>query len=449
MDKKYRVLVISSYPPGRSGGIVQDNMDALSEAGHKVDFFTLYSFAGQKENEYSILPEPKTDKLIRLKQKFPFLSIFQSFAKKVFRTPEEKMSSVFNKGYFIPHFDETKPPVDDETLNFFLPNNKYDFIQVFITERMLTTLSFVTIYIKYKVPLLITCLDMLHFTGGCYFFGDCDRFSIGCGKCLVLDSDDENDQTRINYMAKKSVYLQIQYAILCNLHQKKFALQSNLFNSENIFNISIIIDEDKFIPYDKTICRKNFGIPLNKKFVILSRYEKKISRSKGYDHLLNIINIYVARATKAELDSSLLILIGSKDEEFVSQINMDTLCLPRLDLSNLIKAYSAASVFISTSIDDAGPSMVNQSMMCGTPVVTFSIGTALEVTREGENGYMAKNFNDNDFAEKIFKISRLSTDDYKKIRKTTRNSALDINSKRANAERIIQIYQETVQLYSC
>jgi glycosyltransferase involved in cell wall biosynthesis len=449
MNNKYNILVVSAYPPSRSGGIAQDNMDALLEAGHKVDFFTLYAFAGQKENQYNILPESKTDKLIRLKKKFHFLTIFNSLAKKIFRTPEEKMSFVENHGYRIPHFDETKPPVDDKTLENFLPNNKYDFIQVFVTERMLTTLSYVTIYRKYKVPLLITCLDMLHFTGGCYFFGDCDRFSVGCGKCLVLDSDDENDQTHINYMCKKNVYPKIQYAILCNLHQKKFALKCKLFNPENIFTNSIIIDEDKFIPYDETICRKHLGIPSDKKFVILSRYEKGLGRSKGYDHLVNIANTYAAKATKAELDSSILVLIGSKDEQFSSQIKMDTLCLGRLDLDNLIKSYSAASVFISTSIDDAGPSMVNQSMMCGTPVVTFSVGTSLEVTRKGENGYMAENFNDNDFVENIFKISRLTASEFTNIRKTTRNSALEINSKYANAERIIQIYQETVKLYNC
>jgi len=224
------------------------------------------------------------------------------------------MTSVENHGYRIPHLDETRPPVDDTTLGFALPNNKYDFIQVFVTERMLTTLSFVTIYKKYQVPLLITCMDMLHFTGGCYFFGDCGRFSVGCGKCLVLDSNDENDQTHINYMCKKSVYSKIQYAILCNLHQRKFALDCKLFKPENIFTNSIIIDENKFIPKDELICRKLFGIPANKKFVILSRYQKGLGRSKGYDHLVNIINTYAANATKQELDSSVLVLIGSKDE---------------------------------------------------------------------------------------------------------------------------------------
>jgi glycosyltransferase involved in cell wall biosynthesis len=448
MNNKYNVLVISSYPPSRSGGIVQDNMDALSEAGHKVDFFTLYSFAGQNENQFSILPEPFTEKLVRLKKKIPLLAIFQPLAKMIFRTPSKKMSSIFNHGYFIPNLDETKPPVDDTTLDFFLPNKDYDFIQLFITERMITTLSFLTIFNKYQVPLLITCMDMLHFTGGCYFFGNCDRFKIGCGKCLVLDSDDENDQTHINYLCKMSVYPKIQYAILCNLHQKNFALECKLFNPENIFTNSIIIDEDKFIPKDDTICRKLLGIPANKKFVILSRYQKGLGRSKGYDHLVDIVNTYAAKATRHELDSSVLVLIGSKDKQFAGQFNMDTLCLGYLDLEKLIKAYSAASVFISTSIDDAGPSMVNQSMMCGTPVVTFSIGTALEVTRDGENGFMAENFNDNDFVEKLFKISHLTEDEFTKLRKSTRNSALKINSKHANAERIIQIYHETLKLYN-
>jgi glycosyltransferase involved in cell wall biosynthesis len=448
MDNKYKVLVISSYPPSRSAGVVQDNMDSLLEAGHEVDFFTLYAFAGQKENHFHILPEPTTDKLKRLKQKFPFLEIFHSLAKKIFRTPEERMSYVENHGYRIPHFDETRPHVDNKTLEHHLPNKKYDFVQIFITERMLTTLSFLVIFKKYKIPLLITCLDMLHFTGGCYFFGDCDRFSIGCGKCLVLDSEDENDQTHINYMLKKGVYPKIKYAIICNLHQRKFALKSKLFSPENIFTNTITIDEDKFIPNNETFCRKHLGIPSNKKFVILSRYEKGLGRSKGYGHLINIANTYALRATKAELDSSLLVLVGSKDKQFKHQIKMDTLLLGRLDLNNLIKSYSAASVFISTSIDDAGPSMVNQSMMCGTPVVTFSIGTALEVTREAENGYMAQNFDDNDFVEKIFKISRLTKDEFSKIRKTTRNSALEINSKKANSERIAQIYQETVKLYN-
>lgn len=446
-SKVYEVLVVSSYPPSRSGGLVQDNMDALTAIGHNVDFFTLYSFPGQKENQYNIFPAPLTDKLIRLRGQFPFLKAFEAFAKKLFKTPEEKMLSIENKGYRIPHLDEATPPIDNTILSNHLPDKRYDFIQVFATERMLTTKSFVSIFEKYRVPLLITCMDMAHFTGGCYFFGDCERFSVGCGKCLVLDSKDEYDQTRLNYLVKKEVYRTIQYGILCNLHQKEYAIKSRLFNEQNIFTQSIIIDEEKFVPQAINLCREHFNIPSEKRFVILSRYEDGLARSKGYEELVKIINTFCNEAEPKLLESSVLLLVGSNNKDFADLFDMDTICLGRLSLPDLVKCYSAASVFISTSIDDAGPSMVNQSLMCGTPVGTFSIGTALEVTEPGVNGFMARNFDTDDFASKLLELCRLKPEEYNEMRRNSRRLALGINSKSSNAERIIQIYEKTNRLY--
>ena len=446
-SKKYKVLVISSYPPSRSGGLVQDNMNALTSLGHDVDFFTLYSFPGQEENHYNIFPAPITDKLIRLRSQFPFLKALETLAKKLFKTPEEKMLSVENKGYRIPHLDESTPPIDNSILSSHLPDKRYDFIQVFATERMLTTKSFVAIFEKYRVPLLITCMDMLHFTGGCYFFGDCERFSVGCGKCLVLDSNDEYDQTHLNYLVKKKVYTTIQYAILCNLHQKKYAIKSRLYNEQNIFTQSIIIDEERFVPMDIDHCREHFNIPLEKSFVILSRYEDGLARSKGYEELVKIINTFCNEAEQTLVESSVLLLVGSDNEDYAESFDMDTICLGRLSLQDLVKSYSAASIFISTSIDDAGPSMVNQSLMCGTPVGTFSIGTALEVTEQSVNGFKARNFDTDDFASKLLELSQLNSREYSKMRRNSRRLAMSINSKASNGERIIQIYKETKQLY--
>lgn len=45
------------------------------------------------------------------------------------------------------------------------------------------------------------------------------------------------------------------------------------------------------------------------------------------------------------------------------------------------------NTFVSSSIDDAGPSMVNQSIMCGTTVLSFDIGSALYMIDNGETGY--------------------------------------------------------------
>lgn len=446
-NKSYRVLNISAYPPSRSGGLVKDSMNALKSAGHDVDFFTLFAFRGQEKNHYNVYPEPLTDKLLRLRKLFPFLNVFHAVAKLVLKSPEEKMTSVENHGFRIPHLSESEPPVDNELLLESLPKKSYDFVQVFITERMLTAKSFLAIYEKYKVPILILCLDMLHFTGGCYFFGECNRYKVGCGKCLVLNSEEEKDQTYLNFLYKKSIYPRIEYAILCNQHQRAFALESNLFNEKNIYNQSIIIDEDKFIPMDGDESRKYFKVPQKKKFIVLARYEKGLTRAKGYDHLVEIMNAFTKLSHPLAVESSLLILIGSEDKEFTRRINMDTLSLGRLDLEELVKIYSASSVFISTSVDDVGPSMVNQSLMCGTPVVTFTIGTALEVTEDGVNGFKAENFNSCDFANKLLLLSQMSTKELAIMKQNARLSALKFNSKHSNARRIIEVYESVKNSY--
>lgn len=446
-EKKYKILVISSYPPSRSAGLVQDNITALEEDGHIVDYFTMYSFPGQKSNQYSICNEPVFDKLKRLMQKYPILKKFKKTVRFFLKSPEEKtMTNIDIDGYRIPHLDENKPIVDNDTLLKKLPNKSYDFAIVYILERMITTVSLKQIYKKYRCPILIACMDNVHFTGGCYFFGKCERYQIGCGKCPVLKSEDENDQTHVNYLTKKKVFSEIEYAIMCNQYQKQFALKCNLFDPMRIFTKHILIDENVFVPKDETEVRRYFKIPETKKKVIYARYEKGMGRAKGYDHMANIINLCYDKMMPSERDESIFVMVGSPDEQYARQIKMDTFFLGYLDLPKLVKSYSVASVFISTSIDDAGPSMVNQSMMCGTPVVTFSIGTALQVTQEGVNGYMVENFNDEMFADRILQINRLSNKDHSAMKDSTRASALLMNSRKANAHRLIEIYREVLKM---
>ena len=439
--------MISGYPPSRSANLAQDVITALEEDGHEVDFLTTYSFPGQKKNQYNIYPMPLWDRVKALQKYIPFQKVGKKIAKYLLHNPDDSKATVRHGGYVIHHLDEANPPVPLDVLAANLPDKEYDFIYIMIVQRLLTTASFLTIYEKYKVPLLVGGIDMLHMTGGCYFFGNCERFGKGCGMCPVLDSKDPNDITHQNYLMKKEVFSKVPHGFICNLHQSRSALKSGMFDKNHIHLFTILIDETKFKPYDIQECRKQFNIPFDKEFVILSRYDGGLSRMKGYDHMINILNIFSDSLTEEQRKKCLFVMIGSQDEEYASQIKLDTLAPGYLNIDNLIRIYSAASVFISTSIDDAGPSMVNQSMMCGTPVVSFSIGTALQVTREGISGYMAPNYDDKAFADAIHKIFSLDKDSYQHFRQTARETALELNSKSANAKRIIEIYEDICKRY--
>ena len=69
MNKKYKILFISSFPPERSAGLAIDYINALEEVGHEVDFLTLKGFTGQKENQYSIYKQTTSSKLAGMSNK--------------------------------------------------------------------------------------------------------------------------------------------------------------------------------------------------------------------------------------------------------------------------------------------------------------------------------------------------------------------------------------------
>ena len=85
---------------------------------------------------------------------------------------------------------------------------------------------------------------------------------------------------------------------------------------------------------------------------------------------------------------------------------------------------------MSPSIGDAGPSTVNQSICCGTPVVAFEIGTAIDVIENGISGYRAAFKDVDDYAHGIESIITLNEQVYIKLRETTREMGLKKNSKK-------------------
>jgi glycosyltransferase involved in cell wall biosynthesis len=63
--------------------------------------------------------------------------------------------------------------------------------------------------------------------------------------------------------------------------------------------------------------------------------------------------------------------------------------------------YQASELFVSSSLQDAGPMMVNESIMCGTPVVAFNLGVSEDLVINGITGYILPLGNTNEMASKM------------------------------------------------
>ena len=68
-----------------------------------------------------------------------------------------------------------------------------------------------------------------------------------------------------------------------------------------------------------------------------------------------------------------------------------------------MKFYNKMDLIMFTSVADAAPQMIAESLMCGVPVVSFNVGNAKNIIKNETDGYVIENFNIEDFVEKSYK----------------------------------------------
>jgi glycosyltransferase involved in cell wall biosynthesis len=115
-----------------------------------------------------------------------------------------------------------------------------------------------------------------------------------------------------------------------------------------------------------------------------------------------------------------------------------------LSIKKLSTMYSAADVYINSSFDDAGPTMVNQALMCGTPVIAFDTGVAQELVINDQTGYRVKLKDANDLANGIIQMIEKNENEKKIIRDNCRNLAMEKFSLSVWAKSIEMIFNKVV-----
>lgn len=314
-------------------------------------------------------------------------------------------------------------------------------------QDMMTIKSLKYIYKKTQTPILIQPVDMFPMTGGCYYPGDCRQYNTGCENCPVLKNQMYKRLVRSNWEYKKSVYDSIRCALYSNTYMLAFAKTNRLFENTLIGFKSMVLNEGVFIEQGVEQVREKMSISTEKKFIMMARSvpPESLHIRKGIAFMIAAINIFCQNKTKNQIDQMLLILVGRGASDIAREIPIQVMDLGIVKQDKLIDAYSISSLFLSTTVDDAGPTMVNQSIMCSTPVVCFDIGSAIDVIKHKENGYKANIKDVNGLAEGIEFIYGMGEKEYKKMRVHTRKIAMSYNSTEAYANAVEQIYHQIKQ----
>lgn len=409
-----KILYVSSADPLRGPGVVSMNhYRMLKDAGFEVDFLTLMKVEGFPEIKY--VYEKNPPKWHNLKYKL---------YKKLI-----KCDTSNNHQFF--YLKETNPPVPIRRI-LKLISNDYDVIIIYFWVNMLSykTISEIYNHCAKKPKVIFLCADYSPMTGGCHFVDNCINYKSGCGNCPMLYSKNPNDFTAKNVQYRKRVIKQIQPYVRMNNYMSSFFKESDVMRAgANIIISSTIINHNIFIPYDVKEVRKQFEISSDYDFVILFGCQSLNNTRKGMVYLIDALDILYKNLSEKDRNRILLVSIGDDDKSLDQMFKFKRKHLGYVNVSDLPKIYSLANVFVSPSINDAGPTMVNQSIACGTPVVAFEIGSALDVVKDKGTGITVPLMDSIGISQAIESIFRMDMKSYNSLRLKCREVSLQLQSR--------------------
>jgi glycosyltransferase involved in cell wall biosynthesis len=257
-------------------------------------------------------------------------------------------------------------------------------------------------YLTSEKPGILTLHDMWPFTGHCAISYGCERWKSGCGRCPHPEASPpiNRDATRLEWKLKDWTYSRSRLAVVTLSTCRTEEVRQSMLNRFPIYQIPNGINLDAYQPLDQMQCRDILGIAPGKKVLIFAA-AKAYQFNKGGDLLLKALHA-LPKSLKKDL---VLIILGDRGEAIA-----DAAQIPSVNLGYIANdrvksvAYSAADLFVFPTRAESLPLVLQESMACGTPAVSFNVGGVPDLVRPGITGYLAELENADDLCRGIVQL---------------------------------------------
>lgn len=276
-------------------------------------------------------------------------------------------------------------------------------------------------------------IDHALYSGGCHYQLDCQQFIRGCHNCPATSSVLVRKGIEKNYMFKMR-YLPHDIIINANRFEQQRLRKSPIYRNAKIVSTVFPLDEQVFHPSDdKEALRVKWSLPVEKRIILVGSTFVSEKRKGLY--------LFLEAIKKVKSKNYLVVVAGHR----AFPINDDRIrLLGYLDEAQLIEAYQFSDFFVCPSIADAGPLMVKQSCMCGTPVVAFPIGVSADLIETGKTGYLVKYKDVDDMAYGIDELLSLSKEDLERMSCESRDRAIRLFSNQTIMPKIESIVEQSL-----
>ena len=304
----------------------------------------------KEDNEIIFLPDNYIKKILHI-----FFIYIEKILKSLFlKSPRE----TFTIGLFGFDLTKLKAYQDADIIHIHWLN------QGFINLKSLS---------KVKKPLIWTMRDMWAFTGGSHYTMDFEYY-------------ENNKISNFLKNLKKKYYKKNFQFVAVSGWLKKKAENSNVLNQFKIKKIDNNIDIKNLKLISKKDARKILNISTKKK-IILYGAQNPQSKRKGWE-------IFIDTLKKMDKSEYYLLIFGNFwSENILKKIGIEFKNLGYInDKNQLNTIYSAADLFVASSIADAWPKTFAEAMACGLPVVCFKNTSISEIVDHKINGFVVDKF---------------------------------------------------------
>ena len=186
-------------------------------------------------------------------------------------------------------------------------------------------------------------------------------------------------------------------------------------------------DDVTFCEIDKKEIREFFKLPLDKKIIFWGTTQPESMR-KGKLLFDECLDILWNKLDVEQRDSVIILNVGPSAGKFGIDSSFNTLYTgyihTRAEMSLL---YKLSDISVCTTIADAGPMMISESMCNETPVVAFDRSISCDLCVDGETGYLVKDLDIQRMSDSIEKL--LFSSDLEMISQKSRQKYLSFHGR--------------------
>ena len=370
----------------------------------KKNNFISYFLVNKKKSDFS--------SVIEIDKK----NIFNDFLNKseFFLLTERNKYAFYNKNRYL---------INDINEIDFFEKFKPDIVIFHWISNFINPILFTQIYKKYKCKIFWNVIDIAPLTGGCHVNWGCKNFKSTCANCPAVRAPFQN-RPKITLKNKIEIFNNSKINFLyTGKWMGKQIENSRIAKNHKNYKLMLPVDEKLFKP--KPQVKKNNSWRINtKKKIILFRSSSNLR--KGVDILISAIEHLINKSYLLK-NKFCLLSIGDKfAEERLKNLDVEYINLGNIDSEHkLSEVYQLSDIFVSPSIDDVGPMMINEAVISGLPVISFNIGVAEDLIINKINGYIVKKISYKNLSNSINMYLNSSNKEINKMKKKSRTIGLE------------------------